>query len=89
MLLGVVSFCCPPPFSVHHNKHVGVPTSGGESFLKLVMLLLVHMGMTVWVGVSPMSVGPLTPSTYFLGRGRWSTVRKCQLMRQITSVGIC
>ena len=43
------------------------------------MLLLVHMGMTVWVGVSPMSVGPLTPSTYFLGCGRLSTVRKCQL----------
>ena len=58
MLLGVVSFCCLP-FLVHHHKHVGVPTSGGESFLKLVMLLLVHMGMTVWVGVSPMSVGPL------------------------------
>ena len=37
---------------------MGVPTSGGESFLKLVMLLLVHTGMTVWVGVSPMSVGP-------------------------------
>ena len=45
--------------------------------------------MTAWVGMSPMSVGPLTLSTYFLGRGRWSTVRKCQLMRQITSVGIC